>query len=37
MTTATGLRAVIRGWGGYVPERVVSNDELAAAMDTSDA
>ncbi|NBB71317.1 MAG: beta-ketoacyl-ACP synthase III [Alphaproteobacteria bacterium] len=26
----------MRGWGGYVPERVVTNDELARDMDTSD-
>lgn len=30
-------RAVVRGVGAYVPERVVSNDELARDMDTSDA
>ena len=30
------LRAVVRGWGAAVPEQVVSNDELAARMDTSD-
>ncbi len=28
--------AVISGWGTALPERVVTNDELAATMDTSD-
>ena len=28
--------ASITGWGHYVPERVVTNDELAQHMDTSD-
>ena len=32
----TGLRAQFRGVGAYLPERVVSNDELASRMDTSD-
>jgi 3-oxoacyl-[acyl-carrier-protein] synthase-3 len=31
------LRSVIRGVGGYLPERVVTNAELAAKVDTSDA
>lgn len=31
---ATG--AVISGWGTALPEKVVTNDELAATMDTSD-
>jgi 3-oxoacyl-[acyl-carrier-protein] synthase-3 len=31
-----GLRARITGTGMYVPERVVTNDELAELMDTSD-
>ena len=30
------LRAKITGTGMYVPDRVVTNDELAALMDTSD-
>jgi 3-oxoacyl-[acyl-carrier-protein] synthase-3 len=34
---AVTTRAVIAGTGGYLPERVVSNDDLAARMDTSDA
>jgi len=34
---ATPWRAVVKGWGGYVPERVVTNDALAEQMDTSDA
>ncbi len=33
----TGRRAQFRGVGGYLPERVVTNDELAVGMDTSDA
>ena len=31
-----GLRSVIRGVGAYLPERCVSNDELAKTVDTSD-
>jgi 3-oxoacyl-[acyl-carrier-protein] synthase III len=31
------LRAQVAGCGGYLPERVVTNDELAARLDTSDA
>ena len=31
------LRSVVRGVGAYLPARVVSNDELAARVDTSDA
>lgn len=31
------LKAVIRGCGAYLPERVVTNDDLARTMDTSDA
>ena len=33
------MRAIIAGTGGYLPERVLSNDDLAAAygLDTSDA
>jgi 3-oxoacyl-[acyl-carrier-protein] synthase-3 len=33
-TGATG--AVISGWGTALPEKVITNDELAATMDTSD-
>ncbi len=33
----TGPRAQFRGVGAYLPERIVTNDELAACMDTSDA
>ena len=29
-------RSYISGWGFHVPEKVVTNDELAAIMDTSD-
>lgn len=33
----TGLRAVgIRGTGGYVPERVLTNDDLSRMVDTND-
>lgn len=28
--------AAVRGWGMYVPERIVTNDELAQTIDTSD-
>ena len=28
--------AVISGWGTALPEKIVTNDELAATMDTSD-
>jgi 3-oxoacyl-[acyl-carrier-protein] synthase-3 len=28
--------AAIRGWGAYLPQRVVTNDELATFVDTSD-
>jgi 3-oxoacyl-[acyl-carrier-protein] synthase-3 len=31
------LRAQIAGCGGYLPERIVTNDELAERLDTSDA
>jgi len=31
------LRSRVAGCGGYLPERVVTNDELAARLDTSDA
>ena len=30
-------RAVVAGCGGYLPARVLSNDELAESLDTSDA
>jgi 3-oxoacyl-[acyl-carrier-protein] synthase-3 len=29
------FRSVVRGCGGYLPERIVSNDELAARLETS--
>jgi 3-oxoacyl-[acyl-carrier-protein] synthase-3 len=32
----TGLRSLVVGCGGYLPERVVTNDELADRLDTSD-
>jgi 3-oxoacyl-[acyl-carrier-protein] synthase III len=31
------VRSLLAGAGGYLPERVLSNDELAAGLDTSDA
>jgi len=31
------LRSRVAGCGGYLPERVVTNDELAARLDTSDS
>lgn len=31
------LRSVVRGVGSYLPEQVVTNDELAQRVDTSDA
>ena len=31
------VRAVVRGVGHYLPDRVVENDEFAASLDTSDA
>lgn len=31
------IRSVVRGVGGYLPEAVLTNDDLARRMDTSDA
>jgi 3-oxoacyl-[acyl-carrier-protein] synthase III len=31
------IRSVIQGCGAYLPERIVTNDELSKTMDTSDA
>lgn len=31
------MRSVVTGVGGYLPERLVTNDELAQTVDTSDA
>lgn len=31
------VRSILAGIGGYLPERIVSNNELAATLDTSDA
>ena len=31
------IRSVIQGCGAYLPERIVTNDELSRTMDTSDA
>ena len=33
----TSLRSILAGVGGYLPERVVTNDELATRLETSDA
>ncbi|HSM19790.1 MAG TPA: beta-ketoacyl-ACP synthase III [Hyphomicrobiales bacterium] len=33
----TMIRSVVRGCGAYLPERVVTNEELALRVDTSDA
>lgn len=30
------IRAVVKGWGMYLPPHIVTNDDLAAKMDTSD-
>jgi len=32
-----GFRSLVRGCGAYLPERILTNDELAARLDTSDA
>lgn len=31
------IRSVVRGCGGYLPERVMTNDDVAAILDTTDA
>ncbi|MCZ8087013.1 MAG: beta-ketoacyl-ACP synthase III [Brevundimonas sp.] len=36
-SAASTLRSAVTGVGGYLPEQVVTNDELAALVDTSDA
>lgn len=36
MTAAAELRSVVAGCGGYLPARVVRNDDLARTLDTSD-
>ncbi len=33
----SAIRTVIKGCGGYLPERVVTNDEIAKMVDTSDS
>ena len=30
------IRSILAGVGGYLPERIVTNDELARTVDTSD-
>ncbi|BAK83319.1 beta-ketoacyl-ACP synthase III [Komagataeibacter medellinensis] len=32
----TAKRSLLSGFGGYLPERIVTNDELASELDTSD-
>ncbi|MEO1361699.1 MAG: 3-oxoacyl-ACP synthase, partial [Pseudomonadota bacterium] len=32
----SGLRSVIRGTGAYLPERILSNDDLSEIVETSD-
>ena len=32
----TELRSFIRGVGGYLPQRIMSNDEMSTIVDTSD-
>ncbi|MFT6023742.1 MAG: 3-oxoacyl-[acyl-carrier-protein] synthase-3 [Ascidiaceihabitans sp.] len=36
MTSTTGLRAVVKGVGHYLPERVVPNAEFEKTLDTTD-
>ena len=31
------MRSILAGAGGYLPERIVTNDELARTVDTTDA
>ena len=31
------IRSILAGVGGYLPERVLTNDELARTLETSDA
>ena len=33
----SAVRTVIKGCGGYLPERIVTNDEIAKMVDTSDS
>eukprot|EP01036_Dinobryon_divergens_P052075 gene52075-69679_t len=35
-TRVSDLRSIVRGVGGYLPDRIVTNDELAKTIDTSD-
>ena len=32
----TGVRSVVQGVGGYLPDKVLTNDDIAAMVDTSD-
>jgi 3-oxoacyl-[acyl-carrier-protein] synthase-3 len=31
------IRSVVQGWGAYLPEKVLTNDDLAKIVDTNDA
>ncbi|MDH3241421.1 MAG: ketoacyl-ACP synthase III [Alphaproteobacteria bacterium] len=31
------IRSVVQGWGAYLPEKIVTNDDLAKFVDTSDS
>ncbi len=30
------IRSVVQGWGAYLPEKILTNDDLAKVLDTSD-
>jgi 3-oxoacyl-[acyl-carrier-protein] synthase-3 len=34
---ASSIRSILAGAGSYLPERIVTNDEMASTLDTSDA
>lgn len=36
MPSVAPIRAVVKGWGAYLPERVLTNDELSKKVDTND-
>lgn len=36
MSSPSNIRAVVKGWGHYLPERILSNEELAKTVDTND-
>ena len=35
-TSTVSRRSVVKGWGGYLPPNVVTNDQLAKRVDTND-